>query len=246
MGKLTGTGLKQYAKSLVGTPYFYGAKIQNGKLTEDFMERMHKLYPKVVTNSYMAKARKKKQVGKVNVDCSGVIAGYRGKNIGSAQLYSSAKKRLPIKDVKDFAVGTVLWKEGHVGVYIGLDKKGIPICIEAKGIDYGVIRSKVSSTNWKCGLTFSDIEYSYKKKVSGNSKGKNPYKKPTETLCYGDCGESVKWMQWELVEAGYSIDIDGKYGPETKKALKKFQRSAKLVVNCKCGKETRAALIADK
>ena len=80
---LTGNGLSEYARVHLGTPYFYGAKIPEGALTERKMSTMHAMYPKVVTTNYMAKARRKGQVGKVNVDCSGLIAGYRQLNIGS-------------------------------------------------------------------------------------------------------------------------------------------------------------------
>lgn len=73
---LTGNGLSEYARVHLGTPYFYGAKIPEGALTERKMSTMHAMYPKVVTTNYMAKARRKGQVGKVNVDCSGLIAGY--------------------------------------------------------------------------------------------------------------------------------------------------------------------------
>ena len=65
---LTGDGLSEYARVHLGTPYFYGAKIPEGALTENKMSTMHRMYPKVVTTSYMAKARRKGQVGKVNVD----------------------------------------------------------------------------------------------------------------------------------------------------------------------------------
>ena len=65
---LTGNGLSEYARVHLGTPYFYGAKIPEGALTENKMSTMHRMYPKVVTTSYMAKARRKGQVGKVNVD----------------------------------------------------------------------------------------------------------------------------------------------------------------------------------
>ena len=71
----TGSGMVEYARGRLGTPYFYGAKIPEGNLTEKKMSTMHAMYPKVVTNAYMAKARRKGQVGKVNVDCSGLIAG---------------------------------------------------------------------------------------------------------------------------------------------------------------------------
>ena len=79
---LTGDGLSEYAGVHLGTPYFYGAKMPEGALTENKMSTMHRMYPKVVTTSYMAKARRKGQVGKVKVDCSGLIAGYRQLNIG--------------------------------------------------------------------------------------------------------------------------------------------------------------------
>lgn len=245
MGKLTGKGLAEAAKKLLGTPYFYGSKVSYGKLTENFMEQMHKSYPNVVTSNYMKKARTKGQVGKINVDCSGVIANYTKRMLGSAQLYSTANKRLPISKIKDFAIGTVLWKEGHVGVYIGMEN-GVPMCIEAKGIDYGCVKSNVSSTNWKYGLTFSYISYEYTTKVSGISKVKNPYTKPTTNIKYGDSGDGVKWLQYELVEAGYSIKIDGKFGSNTKNALGKFQKSSKLTVDYICGINTRKALVADK
>ena len=234
----TGKGLADYAISKIGTPYFYGSKMT--KLTESFMKQMHKAYPSVVTDSYIAKAIRKKQVGKVNVDCSGLVGAYRGKQIGSAQLYASAKKRMPISKVKDFAVGTVLWKEGHVGVYIG---KGY--CVEAKGIDYGTIKSKVSDTKWVYGLTFSDMSYDYKTKVSGTSRSKNPYTEPEFTVHKGDKGDSVKWVQTELKEAGYNIAVDGIFGDKTFKTVKKFQKSCKIAVDGIVGKDTKKHLKAN-
>ena len=97
----TGNELVAYAKNRIGTPYFYGAKIPEGALTENKMSTMHRMYPRVVTTYYMAKARRKGQVGKVNVDCSGLIAGYRQLNIGSYQLYQTAYTRMPIAKIND-------------------------------------------------------------------------------------------------------------------------------------------------
>lgn len=235
----TGFELKEYAMSKLGVNYFYGAKMQT--LTESFMKQMNSLYPGTVSKNYMQKARNKGMVGKTAVDCSGLIGAYRGKQIGSSQLYSTAKKRMPIANINDFAIGTVLWKSGHVGVYIGKEN-GVPMCVEAKGIDYGVIKSKVSDTKWSYGLTFSDIEYSYTTKVSGTSKGINPYGIPMRTLVKGAKGEGVKWLQWELIESGYNITIDGSFGPKTLNAVLAFQKSAKIDVDGKVGPQTRKAL----
>lgn len=40
----TGNGLSEYARVHLGTPYFYGAKIPEGALTERKMSIMHAMY----------------------------------------------------------------------------------------------------------------------------------------------------------------------------------------------------------
>lgn len=251
----TGNELVAYAKSRLGTPYFYGAKIQDGVLTEKKMSTMHALYPKTVTASYMAKARRKGQVGVVNVDCSGLIAGYRQLNIGSYQLYQTAYTRMPIAQVNDFAPGTVLWKSGHVGVYIG-KVNGVPMCIEAKGINYGTVLSKVSATKWVYGLTFKDMDYTYDTEVDGTWKGTNPYTEPTYLVTsvaqakkkgisnYLSKGDGVKWIQWELVEAGLlpESEIDGICGTKTVNAIIAYQKSCKITADGLAGATTRKYL----
>lgn len=253
----TGKGLVEYAQVHLGTPYFYGAKIPEGALTEHKMSTMHALYPKVVTNAYMAKARSRGQVGKVNVDCSGLIAGYRQLNIGSYQLYQTAYTRMPIAQIDNFAPGVVLWKSGHVGVYVGkID--GVPMCIEAKGINYGTVMTKVSATKWVYGLTFKDLTYSYETKVPGSWKGTNPYTEPTMTVTspaqaakkkitsYISDGEEVKWVQWELMQAGLLTekDIDGICRSKTVAAIIKYQQSCKITADGLAGKTTRKYLKA--
>lgn len=237
----TGIELAEYAFSKIGTPYFYGAKMQI--LTDSFMARMKANYPSMVTSRYVEKARTKGLVGKICVDCSGLIGSYRGKQIGSAQLYSSASKRLKMDDLECFPIGTVLWKKGHVGVYIGKEK-GVPMCVEAKGIDYGTILSKLSATKWQYGLLFDDMQYTNNVPI-GETKPHNPYNEPTRNISRSCKGTDVKWVQFELVEAGYSLSIDGKAGPITEKYIREFQRSAKLKVDGICGKNTRKALLVN-
>lgn len=256
----TGSGLVEYARQYLGTPYFYGSKIPEGILTENKMEIMHAMYPGIVTDSYMAKARSGGQVGRVNVDCSGLIAGYRQKNIGSAQLYQTAYTRMPIARLSDFAPGVVLWRPGHVGVYMG-SVEGIPMCIEAKGIRYGTVMTRVTASKWQYGLTFADLSYGYDTKVSGIWKGvhgANPYKEPEVTVTsatqarkkgiqsYLSRGEGVKWLQWELAEAGLLTenDIDGICGPGTVAAILAYQRSCKITADGLAGKTTRKYLSA--
>lgn len=237
---MTGICLAQYAESKKGTPYFYGSKMK--VLNESFMKSMHAQYPKIVTTAYIALARAKKQVGKVNVDCSGLISAYTLHMLGSAQLYSQAYARLPIDTWPSWARGVVTWREGHVGVYLGNGRVA-----EAKGINYGVVITDITKGKWTCGLTFSWIDYIYANPVSSTLityKLPNPYTEPTRTLRKGLTGQDVKWLQYELVESGYKLTIDGDFGNKTHNALIKFQQSAKLEVDGKAGPATRKALIA--
>lgn len=237
-----GIGLVYYTLSKVGTPYFYGSKMK--VLTETFMQQMHKQYPSTVTNSYMNKARKKGQVGKICVDCSGLIGAYRQKQIGSAQLYQTAYTRLPVNEHEHWANGVVCWREGHVGVFCRID--GAEKVIEAKGINYGTVVSDFVPSKWTCGLTFSDMEYVYEVNLAGQATWKqpNPYPVPTRTLYKGCKGDDVKWLQFELNEAGFKLDIDGSFGSKTEKAVAEYQASCKLAVDKRVGPETRKALKA--
>ena len=238
----TGIGLVDYCKSKVGTPYFYGSKMK--VLTETYMAQMHRQYPSTVTTLYMAKARRQKQVGVINTDCSGLPGAYRGKQIGSSQLYQQAYTRLPINEWEHFANGVILWKQGHVGVFFW--DGNTPKVVEAKGINYGTVVSDFVPSKWTCGLTFSDMEYVYEVNLAGQATWKqpNPYPVPTRTLYKGCKGEDVRWLQFELVEAGFKLDIDGSFGSKTEKAVAEYQASCKLAVDKRVGPETRKALKA--
>lgn len=81
------------------------------------------------------------------------------------------------------------------------------------------------------------------------AKPANPYPVPTRTIKYVPgqptmTGEDVKWVQWVLVQAGYNIEIDGKFGPASAAALKAYQAAYGLEVDGKCGPATRACMQA--
>lgn len=243
MANLTGAKLASFTKGKKGTPYVYGAKGADGVFTQTRLNMLARMYPNMFTTSYLNKIKTKKLVGKVCTDCSGLISWYTGKVLGSSQLYSQAYARLPISKWKQFAVGTVVWKSGHVGVYLGDGKVA-----EAKGIDYGTIISDIGDTAWKYGLTFSWMDYDIKESVPSNEityKGNNPYDMPSGLIRRGSRGEGVKWLQWELNEAGYNIDIDGIFGTNTYNATRKFQQSCKIGVDGICGDDTKARLVAN-
>lgn len=79
----------------------------------------------------------------------------------------------------------------------------------------------------------------------------NPYPVPTRTLkrIYPvvQKGNDVKWLQWELCQAGYlkPDDIDGKFGNITLAAVKAYQKVHGLLVDGKVGPATRYSLQHD-
>ena len=87
-------------------------------------------------------------------DCSGLISWYTGVLRGSYNYHDTAVEWVGIDHLDESMVGWALWKPGYIGVYIGDGW-----CIEAKGINYGTIKSRVSATPWQKALKLCDIDY---------------------------------------------------------------------------------------
>jgi peptidoglycan hydrolase-like protein with peptidoglycan-binding domain len=257
---LTGRELAKFVTSKIGTPYVYGAKGADGPFTKSKFDWLCRNYPKVFTATYKNKVINKGLIGKVCTDCSGLISWYTGKILGSAQLYSKAYARLPMSDYEKFAVGTILYRQGHVGVYIGKNSKGKHVVVEAKGIDYGTVANIVNPAKWTCGLTFDWINYNIynpiePKKISYRCK--NPYTEPRVLLKLGATGDGVKWLQYELIEAGFGVRfsynhkaydpiiISGTFDNNTLGAVLAFQSSCKVEVDGIVGPVTRNKLSSD-
>lgn len=79
----------------------------------------------------------------------------------------------------------------------------------------------------------------------------NPYQEPTVTVTsklnavlkgcknYISTGDGVKWVQWHLARlCYYNMDIDGKCGSGTVKAIKAFQKANSLTVDGLAGPKT--------
>ena len=57
-----------------------------------------------------------------------------------------------------------------------------------------------------------------------DDKFENPYKLTESAIHYGDRGENVKWLQFNLNRNGADLKIDGIYGPLTKSAVLNFKK----------------------
>jgi len=86
-------------------------------------------------------------------DCVGLIKGYRWRNNGKLEynanqdvdvsgMLKSCSSQGPISTMPD-ALGTLVFMNGHVGVYIGKGE-----VIEARGHAYGVVKTKLKDRAW--------------------------------------------------------------------------------------------------
>ena len=75
-------------------------------------------------------------------------------------------------------------------------------------------------------------------------KEQNPYTLRATLMREGAKGESVKWLQWELKEAGTDLKIDGIFGPKTKEIVMWYQGEHNLLVDGIVGKKTIESLKA--
>ena len=135
---ITNVQLIKFAESKIVTPYVYGMK--GAVMTLDKYKQLKKAHGAYVWDSDI------KKVGKVCVDCSGLISWATGIVRGSSQYKSAAKKVNPISTIASAPIGAAVWRKGHIGIYIG---NGEYIAADGSA-------SKTDFTHW---FEISDIEY---------------------------------------------------------------------------------------
>lgn len=153
---ITNLELIKFIKGKIGTPYVYGMKGE--VMTSAKYNTLRSLYGDLVWWSDKAK------IGKVCVDCSGLISWATKKQRGSSQYKEMAKKVHPISTISQAPIGVAVWRQGHIGVYIGNGEY-----IAADGSSYGVRQNKLSKTNFTHWFEIADIEYVEEEMVE-NSK----------------------------------------------------------------------------
>lgn len=123
----------------------------------------------------------------------------------------------------------------HVGYLVEPVRKGHPegdwYIIEARGVMYGVVRTKLSSRKpnyW--GLMTKYYDYG---DVDGRAQDDEPvqevcpYPEPQRTVVYGAKGTNARWVQWHLLrwkaDCLPRFGVDGDYGTETRRAVLDFK-----------------------
>ena len=104
---------------------------------------------------------------------------------------------------------------------------------EPKPINQVMIWQECMNKQWNCGL---EIDGHYGPLCQAQAR--------KHQLQYGcNAPIMVKWLQTRLKELGYSLAVDGSFGPATRKTVISFQKSRGLNPNAIVGEYTYKALI---
>lgn len=176
----TAKGLVEYANAQLGLPYWYGTFGQ--KATAELYAAKKKQYPEL----YKSWNDFPTQYGKRVHDCVGLIKGYlwsdtttstpkynSSQDVSANGMLARCKENGSISSMPDIP-GVLVFMDGHVGVYIGGG-----FVIEARGHQYGVVKTALKSRPWKWWGKCPWIDYGETGKqdpdvvsVKGDSVGK--------------------------------------------------------------------------
>lgn len=211
----------EWCQSMIGQPYWYGTCVF--KCTQSLLTSKTKQYPSHYGSSRTAKYKKDIADKKICADCIGGAKGYAWNNgkkktevpdKSADGMFTWAKnKGMENGNMKNLPdePGIMLHKSGHVGYTIGGG-----YAVEWRGYSYGCVKTKISSRGWTDWVRLPWIVY-------GEVK---PLELGDRVLSKGCVGNDVKQLQQALLAVGLELPkygVDGDFGSETEKAVKKFQ-----------------------
>lgn len=230
--------------------YWYGT--YGNKCTESKYKSKKKQYPAHYGSSRTKGYMKDIEQGRRCADCVGMIKAFfwtGGKydtdpkygtnhcpDKSANGMISYCKKTGPIKDIPDIP-GLVVWKSGHIGVYVGGG-----YTVEMKGFDYDCKRNKVKDGPWTKYGFLPDSMITY---TDDPVEPVKPEPIGDRELRNGDEGADVRQLQMNLIELGYDCGwygADGEFGDCTEAAVEKFQKDHGLEATGVFNAETRAAM----
>ena len=245
----TAKGLVEYAKAQLGRPYWNGTFGQVA--SKDLYDQKKRQLPKKYQWEYDPA-----EAGIKVHDCVGLIKGYmfckntkdtnpiynEDLDMNESMMWNACKTKGDISTMPD-VTGILVFKTGHVGVYIGGGE-----VIEARGRSYGVVKTRLTDRGWTGWGYYPYITYEEPKKEDPKQEAK-----PAGTITMnlpvlkrGAKGETVRAMQHLLMGNGRDMEgygADASFGGATERALKAFQAANGLEADGSCGPLTWAKLL---
>ena len=206
--------LVQYAKAMVGLPYWYGCFGQIGsKSLHDYKRKQYPDY--YCDNDYPS------QYGKRVHDCVGLIKGYLWSSSPTAEpkynstqdvsafgMYNVSKQR---GDKSSFpgVEGTLVYRASNANNYLTIHHVGVystdGYVYEAKGHEYGVVKTKFNRNDWQFWSYCPFISYNTEYSAKTNDVTKKSVEEIAKEVIKGLWGNGQE-RKAKLAAAGYDYN----------------------------------------
>lgn len=253
---LTGKQLAAYCENVFADGWVYWYGTYGKKCSKSLYESKKKQYPNHYTSDRTSGYMADIAAGKRCADCVGMIKSFfwTGGKFGAEPVYASnhcpdksangmialCPQTGPIKSIPD-EPGLVVWKDGHIGVYVGGG-----YTVEMKGFSYDCRRNKVKDGPWTKWGRLPESMISYDPEAC-DACDIPEAPQGERTLRNGCEGEDVRELQSALISLGFSCGkygADGEFGDCTEQAVEAFQRAHALPITGIYDGDTRVALEA--
>jgi len=251
MPMFTNLMLVAYCEQVYAAKWVYWYGTCGYACTETLYRRKKEQYPSHYTASRVSGYQADIKTKKMCADCVGMIKSFfwkggkiDGKNVYQANncpdksangMYELCKEHGKISTIPEIP-GLVVWKSGHIGVYIGNG-----YTIEERGFAYDCVKRKVTEGPWTHWGKLPASMLCYVEDAP-----QVEYRLGERELQKGDTGTDVKQLQEALMQLGFSFPkygADGDFGSETEGNVKAFQREHGLNVTGVFDSSTYKALL---
>ena len=268
------SSLIAWLRGHVGDGYVYGTTGET--CTKELLRKKQRQYGARLGNGYYQRdgdydrGRCARWLGRWVADCSGLIKRGRSelggpyRDVSAQGTYDQCETRgemdefPPVPGCALFLWSSSRRRMGHVGIYVGDGE-----VIEARGVDYGVVVTKLSERDWGYWGILDWLEYDLDTEDGSDLPGggaagddgddsndkpdddPSPAGQPAQVR-RGDQGEDVRKAQTRLNAHGWkpALVLDGVFGEKTDRAVRWFQRQKGLSVDGIVGRRTWKALLA--
>ena len=206
--------LVQYAKAMVGLPYWYGCFGQIGsKSLHDYKRKQYPDY--YCDNDYPS------QYGKRVHDCVGLVKGYlwsssptaepkynSSQDVSAFGMYNVSKQR---GDKSSFpgVEGTLVYRAFDANNYLTIHHVGVystdGYVYEAKGHEYGVVKTKFNRNDWQFWSYCPFISYNTEYSAKPNDVTKKSVEEIAKEVIKGLWGNGQE-RKAKLAAAGYDYN----------------------------------------
>ena len=166
----TSAGLTEFAvnASQSGWGYVYATygQIITQALIDGKARQYPSVYAEIMSDGRTAYQHAQEWIGHRAADCVGLMKAYlwwqgdtasptytAAQDKSANGLYYSATIQGPISTIPEIH-GLLVWRSGHIGVYIGDGW-----VIEARGVEYGVVKTRLSDRNWTNWCKHPNLSY---------------------------------------------------------------------------------------